>query len=50
MKNKISILLSVLFFSSCGGDLGYPWFLGNFNEAKDIAKEKLIMLDFYAAW
>lgn len=50
MAKYISIILSILLITACGKKAGYPWFLGTLDEAKGIAGEKLIMLDFYATW
>ena len=50
MAKYISIILSILLITACGKKAGYPWFLGTLDEAKGIAGEKLIMLDFYDTW
>ena len=50
MKRYISIVLSILFITACSNKTDYPWFSGNFDDAKANAGEKLIMLDFYASW
>jgi thiol:disulfide interchange protein len=47
---KHGMLLFALLFMACSNKANYPWFLGSFDDAKSAAGEKLIMLDFYAAW
>ena len=50
MKIYISIVSLILLISTCVKKAEYPWFTGSFDDAKANAGDKLIMLDFYAAW
>ena len=50
MKKYTSIILSILLIAACAKKADYPWFTGSFDDAKANVGEKLIMLDFYAAW
>ena len=47
----IRLLIFLLLFSSCHNFWNpYPWFNGDYELAKSVAGNRLIMLDFYADW
>ena len=49
--NSIKLLLLLILFSNCNNFWNnYPWFEGDYQLAKFIAGNKLIMLNFYAEW
>jgi hypothetical protein len=50
MRIYRTILFSILCVIGCAKKADYPWFSGSLDDAKAIAAEKLIMLDFYATW
>ena len=47
----IKLLLLLLLLSNCNNLWNkYPWFNGDYELAKSVSGNKLIMLDFYADW
>ena len=48
---SIKLLLVFILFSNCNNFwISYPWFEGDYELAKSVAGNRLIMLDFYADW
>ncbi len=48
---SFKLLLLLLLFSNCNNFWNtYPWFNGDYELAKSVSGNKLIMLDFYADW
>jgi len=50
MKRYHSMLISILFLTTCTQNVDYPWFKGTLDDAISSMGSKMIMLDFYASW